>query len=171
MLAMQRLFQTYLDIALWRKGPQDLPASYSVCWFIGLMYVAIALAQVRFLRYPLADGIALVLVDVLMQAAWLALLLVFFARMQRFPQTLSAVLGVGILLGVLDLLVSSVLLFTGAGRDLGYEWGLLKLVFMALVIGRILTQAIDRGLFTGIALVLAIVLSTQAVSDLILRQL
>lgn len=168
---MQRLFQTYLDIALWRKGPQDLPASYSVCWFILLMYVAIALVQVRFMHYPLADGIALVLVDVGMQAAWLALVLVFFSRMQRFPQTLSALLGVGILLGALDLLVSSVLLFTHAARDLGYEWGLLKLVFMALVIGRILTQAIDRGLFTGIALVIAIVLSTEAVSDLILRQL
>ncbi|HKQ84130.1 MAG TPA: hypothetical protein VJS42_18175 [Steroidobacteraceae bacterium] len=168
---MQRLFQTYLDIALWRKGPQDLPASYSVCWFIGLMYVAIALVQVRFMHYSLFDGLALVLVDVGMQAAWLALLLVFFSRMQRFPQTLSAVLGVGILLGALDLLVSSILLFTHAGRDLGYEWGLLKLVFMALVIGRIVTQAIDRGLFTGIALVIAIVLSTEAVSDLILRQL
>lgn len=168
---MQRLFQTFLDIALWRKGPQDLPASSRVCWLIALFYVALSLVQVRFMHYPLADGVALVLVDVGMQTAWLALVLVFFARIQRFPQTFAAVLGVGILLAALDLLVSSILLFTHAGRELGFEWAVLKLVIMTLVIGRIFTHALDRGLLTGIALVIAIVLSTEAVANMVLRQL
>jgi hypothetical protein len=168
---MQRLFQTFLDIALWRKGPQDLPASAWVCWLIALLYVALSLVQVRFMHYPLADGVALVLVDVGMQSAWLALVLVFFSRIQRFPQTFSAVLGVGILLAALDLLVSSVLLFTHSGRQLGFEWGVLKLCIMMLVVGRIFTHALDRGLLTGIGIFLAMVLSTEAVSDMVLRQL
>ena len=171
MRAMQRLFQTCLDIALWRKGPQDLPASFSACALIALMYVAITFVQVRFMHQTFARGLALVLVDVGMQCTWLALILVFFSRIQRFPQTLSAVLGVGVLLAALDLLVSSVLLFTHAGRDLALEWAFLKLIFMAVVLGRIFTQALDRGLFTGIALVIAIVLSTEAVSDMVLGKL
>jgi hypothetical protein len=123
------------------------------------------------MHYPVVDGLALVLVDVAMRFAWLALLLVFFSRFQRFPQTLSALFGVGIILAAIDLLVSSVLLFTGASRDLTVEWNLLQLIVVALVVGRILMQAIDRGLFTGIALVLAMLLSTDAVATLVLKQL
>jgi hypothetical protein len=168
---MQSLFRTYLDIALWRKGPQDLPASPRLCALMALLYVGITFVQARFMHYPLADGMAMVAVDVCNQVTWLVLLLVFFSRVQRIPQTLNAVLGVGVLLGALDLLVSSLLLFTGAGRDLGLEWAVLKLAVLAVVVGRILTQAIDRGLLTGIAVMLAIMMSRAAVSDLVLRQL
>jgi hypothetical protein len=47
----------------------------------------------------------------------------------------------------------------------------LKLCIMMLVVGRIFTHALDRGLLTGIGLFLAMVLSTEAVSDMVLRQL
>lgn len=168
---MQRLFRTYLDIALWRKGPQDLPASPQLCVLTGLAYVVISFMHVRLMRYSLPHSVAMAVVDVAMLLAWVVFLLTFFSRMRRFTQTFNALLGVGILLGMLDLLVMSLLHMAGGGRDLAVEWALLKLVVLALVLGRILTQAIDRGMFTGVGLVLAIVLSTDAVADLVLRQL
>jgi hypothetical protein len=170
MRPVQRLLQTCLDIALWRKGPQDLPASSTVCWFLALLYLGISFVQVHVFHYSLVVGVTRVIVDFAMQAAWVALLLGLFSRLQRFPQTFSAMLGVGVLLAALDLLVQSVLMLVGADRSLGVEWVLLHLVVVVLVVGRILMQALDRGLFTGMALVLAMIISTETVTKLVLRQ-
>jgi hypothetical protein len=44
-------------------------------------------------------------------------------------------------------------------------------VIIALVMGRILMHALDRGLMTGIALTVAIVYSTEAVAQFMLDTL
>lgn len=168
---MQGLIKTYVDIALWRKGPQDLPASPALCVVLGLVYFAVSFIHVRVLHYSFSHSVAMVIIDITMLITWLLFLLAFFSRMQRFAQTFNALLGVGILLGVLDLLVMGLLNAAGGGKSLAVEWALMKLILLALVIGRILTQAIDRGMFTGVALVFAILLSTDAVVDLVIKRI
>jgi hypothetical protein len=133
---VQHLLQVFIDIAMFRRGPQDLPASRTL---VSLMFVVYA-----------ASGWAV---------------LVFFSRRQRFIQTMTAVLGIGTLLALMDLLVRTTQLIAAPAASVPLGWLFMKLIIMSLVIGRIFMLAIDRGLLTGVALTLAIVFSTDAVAQ------
>ena len=67
------------------------------------------------------------------------------------------------------MIAKALLNLAGGNQALEVEWQLVKLVVIALVLGRVLTQAIDRGMFTGVALVFAILMSTRAVIELAIK--
>jgi len=167
---MFKLLQTFLDIALWRKGPQDLPASRFLATLVLLAYILASFVQVYLFKLPLRAAVLIIAVDVAMLAGWLWLVLAFFGRRQRFVQTVTALLGVGLLLTLVDIVVRALQLALGAG-DLADLWLLLRFFIMALIMGRIFMHALDRGLFTGMALTVAIVYSTQAVADVIVTRM
>lgn len=167
---MFKLLQTFLDIALWRKGPQDLPASRFLATLVLLVYILASFIQVYLFKLPLRAAVLIIAVDVAMLAGWLWLVLAFFGRRQRFVQTVTALLGVGLLLTLVDIVVRALQLALGAG-DLADLWLLLRFFVMALIMGRIFMHALDRGLFTGMALTVAIVYSTQAVADVVVTRM
>jgi len=167
---MFKLLQTFLDIALWRKGPQDLPASRFLALLVLLVYVLASFVQVHLFKLPLRSAVLIITVDVAMLAGWLWLVLAFFGRRQRFVQTVTALLGVGLLLTLVDIGVRALQLALGAG-DLASFWLLLRFFVMALIMGRIFMHALDRGLLTGMALTVAIVYSTQAVADVVVTRM
>lgn len=168
---MLKLLQTFVDIALWRKGPQDLPASRFLAVSVLLIYIIASFIQVHLFDLRLRTATLIIAVDVAMLMGWLWLVLVFFGRRQRFVQTITAVLGVGVLLGMLDILVRALQLGMGPAQNLPDYWLLLRFLAIALIMGRIFMHALDRGLLTGMALTVAIVYSTQAVAQLMLTQL
>jgi hypothetical protein len=168
---MLKLLQTFVDIALWRKGPQDLPASRFLASSVLLLYIVTSFIQVRLFDLRLQTAVLIIAVDVAMLMGWLWLVLVFFGRRQRFIQTITAVLGVGVVLGVLDVLVRALQLAMGSAQNLPDYWLLLRFFAIALIMGRIFMHALDRGLLTGMALTVAIVYSTEAVAQLLLVQL
>lgn len=168
---MLKLLQTFVDIALWRKGPQDLPASRFLAVSVLLIYIIASFIQVHLFDLPLRTATLIIAVDVAMLMGWLWLVLVFFGRRQRFVQTITAVLGVGVLLGMLDIMVRALQLGMGPAQNLPDYWLLLRFLAIALIMGRIFMHALDRGLLTGMALTVAIVYSTQAVAQLMLAQL
>jgi hypothetical protein len=169
--SMKPLLQTFIDIALWRKGPQDLPASRYLAMMVLAAYVGIGLVQARLFHFNLRATVLILAVDVLMLAGWLWGVLAFFGRRQRFIQTATAVLGVGVLMGVLDILMRGVQIASGASEILPPEWSLLRFIAIALILGRIFMHALDRGLLTGMALTVAIVYSTQEVVQIMLERL
>jgi hypothetical protein len=169
--SMNPLLQTFLDIALWRKGPQDLPASRFLATTVLLVYVGTSFVQARLFHFKAGAAVLMIGIDVLMLAAWLWGVLAFFGRRERFMQTATAALGMGVLLSLLDIVVRSVLL-AGGPSDVGPQsWALLSFVAFALILGRIFMHALERSLLTGMALTVAIVYSTHAVVQLAIDRL
>jgi hypothetical protein len=137
-----------------------------------LIYIAASFVQVRLLHLRLQTAAIVIAVDVSMMMAWLWAVLAFFGRRQRFLQTFTAMLGVGVLLAALDVVVrASQVVIAGPVEGLPDLWVALRFFAIALMMGRILMQALDRGLLTGMALTVAIVYSTGAVAQIMLVQL
>jgi hypothetical protein len=168
---MNPLLQTFIDIALWRKGPQDLPASRFLATAVLAVYVGMSFVQARLFHINLQAAVLMIGIDVLMLTGWLWGVLAFLGRRQRFVQTATAVLGVGVLLSVLDIVMRGVQVLSGATEILPPSWVLLRFIAIALILGRIFMHALDRGLLTGMALTVAIVYSTQEVAQLMLDRL
>jgi hypothetical protein len=168
---MLKLLQTFVDITLWRKGPQDLPAARFLALCALVAYVSTSFIQVQLFHLRLRTAVLIIAVDVVMLLGWLWVVLAFFGRRQRFVQTITAVLGVGTLMGLLDIIVRAIQLAMGPAENLPDNWVLLRFFAFALIMGRIFMHALDRGLITGMALTVAIVYSTEAVAQLMLTQL
>jgi hypothetical protein len=152
-----QFLKVFLDIVLWRRGPQDLPASPLLLGLSAVAYVVVSVVQLALLDEPAAAWIVFVALDPLLLVAGTWLLLRLFDRRERFVQTATAVLGAGALLGVLLFLPVQWLLATLAVRPESTAAGLVALalvIVFALVTGRILKLATDSNLFTGVALAL-----------------
>jgi hypothetical protein len=169
---MLKLLQTFVDIALWRKGPQDLPASRFLAMLTLAVFVVASFVQVQLLGLRLRTVVVVVAVDVIMMVLWPWLVLTFFDRSQRFMQTLTAMLGVGVLLAIVDIVVRSLqMLIAGPAEEPYALWLVIRFLAAALILGRIFMHALDRGLFTGMALTVAIVYSAGAVAQIIVTRL
>jgi hypothetical protein len=167
-MVILRFLQSFLDIALWRKGPQDLPASASLATLVLIAYMATGFLRMRLFALDQQSALLFICIDALMLGAWLWLVLAFFSRRSRFVQTITATLGVGLLVLLLDVTFRSAQLALGLSDQLSLNWLMLRFLIVALVLGRIFMLALDRGLITGIALSLAIVYSTKAVVQIML---
>src|SRR5262245_59975445 len=119
---MLKLMQTFLEIALWRKGPQDLPASGFLAMLVLTVYIGVGLLSVQLFHLSLRDAAIMTGVTLLMVTAWLWLVLVFFARRHRFVQTITATLGVAVLIALLDLTIRSLQLALGLGASPTGNW-------------------------------------------------
>jgi hypothetical protein len=152
-----QFLRIFLDIVLWRRGPQDLPASTLLVWITLVAYVAVSAVQLALLDESALTWFFFLVVDPLMLTAWVWLVLKVFGHTERFVQTAAAVLGTGALLGLL-LYLPLQLLVTGLGFDalspVAQATALLLVIVFALVTGRIIKIATESSLFTGIAVAL-----------------
>ncbi len=154
---MQQFLRIFLDIVLWRRGPQDLPASVMLLGLTVAAYVAVSAAQLALLGETAATWLFFVVLDPLLLAAWTWLVLRIYGRTERFAQTATAVFGTSALLGVAVYLpVQFLLSALGAGPESGLAQilALLLVVAFALVTGRILKLATETNMVTGIAIAL-----------------
>jgi len=154
---VQQFLRIFIDIVLWRRGPQDLPASGLLVLITLAAYVAVTVVQLLMLDEPAATWVFFLVADPLLLSAWVWLVLRLFGHAERYVQTVSAVLGTGALLG-LAVYLPLQLIVIGSGQaptsSLAQLLGLLLVVVFALVTGRILKLATDSNLFTGIAVAL-----------------
>jgi hypothetical protein len=150
-----QFLKVFVDIVLWRRGPQDLPASPLLLGLSAVGYVAVSIAQLALLHEPAAAWFVFVVLDpaLLVLGTWLLLRL--FNRRQRFLQTATAVLGTGAVLGLFLFLPLQWLLgvlHLGPESPIAGVAALTLVVVFALVTGRILQLATESNLFTGVAL-------------------
>lgn len=154
---MQQFLRIFLDIVLWRRGPQDLPVSGLLLGLTVTAYVAVSAVQLALLGETAATWLFFVIVDPLLLLAWIWLVLRIYGRMERFSQTATAVFGTSALLGFIVYLPVQVLL---NAIDAGPESGLAQLLALALVVvfalvtGRILKLATETNMITGVAIAL-----------------
>jgi hypothetical protein len=158
---VQQFLKVFVDIVLWRRGPQDLPSSGLLVILTLLAYELVTLLQVALMKVSGPPLLLYLVIDPLLVMAGLWLVMKLFGRIERWPQTVSAVLGCSTLMA----LVLSVPLELLAGpRVTANPPAALQLAALAmvaafvLVAGRIIQLATETNLLTGCAIALTYVL-------------
>ncbi len=167
---MQQFLKVFLDIVLWRRGPQDLPASGMLLGLTLAAYVFISVVQLALIKETPGTWAFFLVVDplLLMTTVWLVLKL--YGKPERFVQSASAVLGTSALLGLIVYLPLQMFLLS---RDAAPTSGLAQIAALlvitafALVTGRIIQRATDSSLFTGIAVALTYFMVTNTMLGLV----
>lgn len=162
---LSQLFRMFVDIAVWRRGPQDLPVSVTLAWVVAAIYAFASALQIGMMGWGLRSSLLLVLLDLALQAAWLWGLLAFFAKRPRFLQTVTAFLGVSALLTIVDVAINSLMHLMGASdTNPSNPWPMLHLGLVLLLLGRVLQQALERSLFLSMSLTLVIMITVSVVA-------
>jgi len=154
---VQQFLRIFMDIVLWRRGPQDLPTSALLLALTVAVYVTVSVVQLAMLGEDTATWIFFLLVDPLLLLGWVWLVLRIFGRTERFLQTATAVFGASAVLGLIVYLPMQFLLSVlgkDAASSMAQVFALLLVVAFALVAGRILKLATETGMVTGIAMAL-----------------
>jgi hypothetical protein len=167
---MQSTFQLFYEIALWRRGPRDVPASGSLLAVVAAVYVAISAVQ-SYLVYGPDGALFRGLADLVLTAVVFWVALAVARRSHRYLQTLTAILGTGALLAVPMILLLTVGQAVGANSPLAFLVSLASLpllIWYLFVVGHVVREALESPLFTGMAVALTyFVLSYLALVQLL----
>src|SRR5512138_971737 len=144
---MRQWFKLFLEIAIWRRGPQDLPASPALLGLVAFLYAAMDVIQLHIFRLEVRSLAAYLLIDVGILMAWLWFLLALFRKRDRFLQTASAVFGTGVLIGVLDIVMFAIQFMIDPREPIPDVWQLGRFILTAAIVGRILMISVETGLF------------------------
>lgn len=144
------LIRLFLDICLFRKGPQDAPASQMLLWLVLAAYCLTGAAQALLedqwlegiVQIPLQASILLVFIWVSLKAA---------AKMNRMRQTLIAMFGTDALISGFAIPLEALFLADPQASPIHLLLLLLMLWHMA-VVAHILRHALSQTLMVGLAL-------------------
>lgn len=154
---MAAILKLYLDIALLRRGPEDVPASRGLLWATLAAFVALnALMTVAF-RPTTDDWLPQLMVSVGFTLVWYRLLLGVFGKPERWQQTVTAVLGFGCIITPLIVPAAGMMAPYADDPSAAMPWMLLLLPlagYLIYVSARILRAAIERPMFQCVMLVL-----------------
>ncbi len=157
---MASIFKLYLDIALLRRGPEDVPVSKPLLYgTLAAFFLLNALLTVAF-RPTVEHWLPQLIVSVAFTLVWYRVLLTLFGRAERYVQTMSAVLGFGcIVTPVLLPAVGAMAPYVEADQaqqavPLIMLLMLPLFVYLLYVSARILRAAIERPMFQCVMLVL-----------------
>jgi hypothetical protein len=161
---MKELVRLFAQIALMRKGPQDLPASAALLaataagFFIVNCLVSAALPPIPRLWF------GQLVVEVVFTFVWYALLLRILRRSERFLQTTTAVFGYLAVLA--PLWIADVWLIRQFADDDTWRLpismlGLAIVVWMVAANARVLKAALEWGMAACVALVILQYLAEQ----------
>lgn len=151
-----QFWQVFWDIALWRRGPRDVPASGSLLAFVAVVYTATAVFQ-AWLAHGEQDAVSRGLLDLALTLVVFFVALAIPRRTHRYLQTIVAVLGCGTLLSIPMvglLLLGKLVPEQGPFTFLVSLASLPLLVWYLFVIGHIVRHALDAPLITGMAVAL-----------------
>jgi hypothetical protein len=151
---MQALLQYFLDLALLRRGPQDLPASSALLALVALGGVVVGAVNGQAIFGGLGPAAGANLFDMALTMAMLYLLLQFKGHVARWLQTTTAFLGIGLGAGVAMLLLGALAQALGA-KEITVLADLLLAVWLHVVLGHVLRHALDIPLLAGVIIVFA----------------
>ena len=168
---MLKLAKAFLDIALWRRSPAQLPASL---FLLALVACASALLEVAsaFLPPVSIDRLSTrIVLSVCLPLGFAWLILALTRRRQRFLQTGAALLGVGVVAEILLYPVGSLIHIIGSDRAAAIPLGVLMLVgliWYLLACANIWRAALDSGLSLGVVVSVGYLLLSIAFEQLLL---
>ncbi|MEY4210842.1 MAG: hypothetical protein RLZ92_1223 [Pseudomonadota bacterium] len=161
---MYPLLQLFLEITAFRKGPQDVPTASWLMPLILLVYVLVNLA-VLLLSSDLSSALMQVVVDFVLMSGFIWPLLFVSAKLNRYRQTLVALLGTDALINFFAL--PTVASLTNEASDLGFFAMLMLMMWHWAVTGHILRHALDRPLFFGLGVAFLYLLISSQVMEVL----
>lgn len=150
------LARMYLDIALWRRGPQDLPAVGILLPLTIAAYVLISVALGEALPALRAGWVPQVLADTAFVSLWYWALLALARRRERYLQTAAALFGLQCVLAAPSILSAWLLqrfAHDPAWLAVSYACAISVLIWTVAAIGHVLRAALERSL--GVCVILA----------------
>ena len=157
---MLRLIFAFVEIALHRRGPDELPASRFLFGVVLVAYLTVAFATLH-LGAGVTHPILLLIVDTAFSLTFIWSVLKAFDRERRFKQTASALLGTDTLLNVMSM---PLIVWSKSLEGTGGDSSVVAILFALLAIwsidisGFVLSRALDRAYFLGVAIMLGYVL-------------
>lgn len=167
---MQQFLKVFLDIVLWRRGPQDLPSSALLVVLTLAAYEAVNLLQIALIEVSAAELLLYLVVDPLLLMGGLWLVMMLFGHRERWQQTVSAVLGCSALMA---LVVSVPMVLLLGPRMVSNPPAVVQVLALGLVIafilvvGRIIQLATDSNLLTGSAIATTYVVVFHALAGMV----
>jgi hypothetical protein len=160
---MREVISLYVQIALLRRGPQDLPTSRLLLILTVCGYAAVS-ALVGALLPPGVGRPPQLAVDVLFTLAWYAALLQLTGRSERFLQTATAVFGLRAVLA--PLVIASQWLVQRFQHDATWQLpvavaGLSLVIWLIAAISHVVKAALDWSIVWSVALVILQVLAGE----------
>jgi hypothetical protein len=160
------LARMYVDIALWRRGPQDLPAVGILLPLTMAAYVVLSVALGEALPALRDRWTTQVLADTAFVALWYWLLLVLARRRERYLQTAAALFGLQTVLAAPTIL-SAWFLQRFAHDTLwltvAYVTTFALIAWTVAAIGHVLRAALERPLILCLTLAFAQILAEELV--------
>lgn len=153
---MQELVRLFTQIALLRRGPQDLPSSRLLLMLTLAGYLGVN-ALVSALLPPVSGWPLQLLADTLFTLGWYVALLQLVGRPERILQTSTAVFGLQAVLS--PPLIASEWLMRRFGGDATWQLpiafaGLVLVVWLVAASGHVVKAALDWSGTTSIMLVI-----------------
>jgi hypothetical protein len=152
---MKEIVQAFLDIAMLRRGPEDLPASGFLLALTGVAYLASGALTVATYARSAGDFVAQLALDLVLMLVFFAALLAINRKAARIEQTLTAVLGTGAIVAILSLPLTLWLGTQGAASPTAIfpAVGIYVLVLWSIGInGHILRRALEIPYTGGVVL-------------------
>ena len=149
---MYALIRFYLELALLRRGPQDLPASSALVALLALAGVIVGALGGMDMFGGLAPALGANLLDLVLSMTMLFLLLQFRGHPERWLQTAAAFLGLGLLASITMVGLTQVLLPLGAA-SLVILIDIVLVVWLHMALGGVLRHALGIPLPLGIGIV------------------
>ena len=155
---MLPLVLAFIDIALHRRGPEQLPASSFLLGLVLVVYLVVAFATLR-LDPPPVNLAMLLVVNATLYGGFVWAVLKTFKHERRFMQTAIALLGTDTLFNVMSL----PLVWLNGQADattmtLPEALRLLVLIWSIDVSGFVLSRAIGRPYVVGVGIMVGYVL-------------
>ncbi len=148
---MLELVRAFVDICLFRRGPQDLPASRFLLYSTLGTYVASGFV-LHVGRYPATTAALVSLTDAALLVVLTVSLLYLTGLASRVQQTLAALAGAGTVLAILTLVPNY--WFSAQGKPttltLASLLVLVLVVWNLVVMGHIIRHALSTRWFVGL---------------------
>lgn len=154
---MTSILKLFLDIALLRRGPEDVPVSRGLLFWTVVAYFALSMALVANVG-DANGGVLPVITGIAIAFGWFRFLLARFGRPERFVQTMIAYFGFSLLFRLATApLVSALAPYADKPQDLPTGLMLLAVpvsVYQVFVAARILRAAIERPMLVCVLLLI-----------------
>ena len=152
---MLPLIQTLFDIALLRKGPQNIPRSSILLIFAILLWLGGLLCQLALIPQIDESDFMLELFSLLIGVTCYAMVVIAFGQAPRLTQTLTAILGCGALMAFVFTVIYVIL--NAIGSPILMLIAVWTLVLWSISIkGHIVASAINSHWYAGLAIAVSV---------------
>ncbi|MCG6966902.1 MAG: hypothetical protein LJE59_10345 [Chromatiaceae bacterium] len=151
---MPALIRFFVELAILRRGPQDLPASSTLLSLAAVLNVLIGSANGKALFGTVGAALGANLLDLVLTLLMLYLLLQFRGHAARLQQTATAFFGLGALAGLVMLLIRPAAELLGAPQ-VAMLVDLVLAIWLHVALGSVLRHAIGVPLLAGVIIMLS----------------